>query len=94
MSVIYDDTYNITPYHHKEKLIIGLNYADKIEPLSRYSPFSPNSEQKHDLKMKAESISRIFNISRKKIVCYSARDGYNMNKLNSRIMNIIKCGNK
>ena len=74
----------------KGKLIAGINYADKVEPVTRANPFEPNYQQQKNLKEKAEDISRIFGISLDKIVCYSASDGYNFKELLEKISTIIK----
>jgi predicted GTPase len=71
-------------------LVIGLNYADKIEPVSRNYPFKPSDEQMNNLNYKVETISKMFNIRRGKIVYYSAQDGYNLDKLKEAIANAIQ----
>jgi len=68
-----------------DKLIVGINYADKIEPISRTTPFVPSDEQKNNLERKAESIAKLFGIHREKIVYYSAKEGYNMHLLLNKI---------
>lgn len=74
------------------KLIIGLNYADKIEPVSRYLPFVPNEDQIKNINRKKRSVSKIFNIESDNIICYSASDGYNVNNLKGAIANAVSAG--
>jgi predicted GTPase len=71
-----------------KKLIIGLNYADKIEPVSRISPFKPNYEQMRNLNRKVESVSKLFGTNDRTIY-YSATDGYNINKLKNKIADVV-----
>jgi len=73
-------------------LIIGLNYTDKIEPVSRVSPFNPNAEQIQNINKKTRAISNKFNVECSRIVCYSASDGYNLNILKNAIANAVKSG--
>jgi predicted GTPase len=73
-----------------EKLIIGLNYADKIEPVSRISPFLPCLEQLRNLNKKLKTISELFNIDSGKVIYYSASDGYNLNDLKDSIARVVK----
>jgi small GTP-binding protein len=72
------------------KLVIGLNFADKIEPVSRNSPFSPSKEQKMNLDRKADAVSNLFGIETARIVYYSATDGYNILRLKQSISNTVK----
>jgi small GTP-binding protein len=72
-----------------DKLIVGLNFADKIEPLSRINPFQPNIEQMNNLERKVESVSKLFCIKQKRIVFYSATDGYNLDKLKTKIATVL-----
>jgi small GTP-binding protein len=71
------------------KLVIGLNYADKIEPVSRVLPFVPNSEQLQNINRKKRSISDIFKIVYDRIICFSASEGYNINSLKEAISNVV-----
>jgi predicted GTPase len=70
--------------------VVGLNYADKIEPVSRISPFVPNREQVKNINKKIRTISRIFDMNYGRIVCYSASDGYNLDRLKEAIADAVK----
>jgi len=72
------------------KLLVGLNYADKIEPVTRVSPFAPNSAQKANLESKVSATSKALNIPSDRIIYYSATEGYNFNLLLEKISGIVK----
>jgi predicted GTPase len=72
------------------KLIVGINYSDKVEPVTRGNFSEPSQEQKENLKRKMESVSGIFDIENEKIVCYSASEGYNLNLLLEKISTLLK----
>jgi predicted GTPase len=74
------------------KLVIGLNYADKIEPTSRVLPFIPNRDQLQNINRKRKIISKIFNIEIDRIISYSASEGYNISNLKEAIANAVKSG--
>jgi predicted GTPase len=74
------------------KLVICLNYADKIEPVSRILPFVPNTLQLKNIERKKDTISKIFNIENERIICYSASEGYNLNNLKEAVANAVKSG--
>jgi len=73
-----------------EKLIIGINFADKIEPITRSSPFTPNSKQAVNLENKVLLTASSLNIQPNRIVSYSATEGYNFDELLGKICMILK----
>lgn len=72
----------------KKKVLIALNYADKVEPISRKIGLS--SEQIASLKRKVDDVSRIFNISKDNIIYYSATDEINLDLLVSQMAAKLK----
>jgi len=73
-----------------KKILLAVNFIDKIEPISRLSPFYPNKQQEINIEKKLFEIQRIFNIPQENIVFYSATEGYNLDKIAEGIINIIK----
>jgi small GTP-binding protein len=69
----------------REKIIFAVNYADKIEPISRSMPFSPNKQQWENIREKTLEIEKIFNIPQRSIVFYSADTEYCLKRLVKRI---------
>ena len=79
----------------KEKVIIGLNNIDKIEPINRTNPFHLSALQIENASKKVEIISKLFGIPPNKIVYYSATEDYNLDNLVKLIsQNLIKCRSK
>ncbi|MDR2142325.1 MAG: 50S ribosome-binding GTPase [Deltaproteobacteria bacterium] len=76
-------------YNFNINLIIGLNYADKIEPINRNSLYSINSQQARNLDIKKDEISKLFKISTNNIVYYSAANNFNLNNLVKKIVDSI-----
>jgi len=74
---------------HKEKIILAVNFIDKIEPVSRLSPFKPNEHQVVNIEKKLSAIHKIFNIPKTNIVFYSASEEYNINKIVKKIADIL-----
>lgn len=75
----------------KEKFIIGLNYVDKIEPISHRKPFKLSAEQKSNIDLKKKYISEECNISEEYIIALSASENFNLEKLIDKIgVSIIK----
>lgn len=72
----------------KQKVIIAVNYADKIEPMSRTTNLT--SEQKRNLEIKIKTIKKLFEVSESNIIYYSAIDTYNINLLMEKISIILK----
>lgn len=56
----------------KKKVILAINYADKIEPINRGEGLS--DEQIDNLHRKVEEVANIFEVKKKNIVYYSAKD--------------------
>lgn len=74
----------------KRKVILALNYADKIEPINRKSPFSPSEAQLKNLNEKVYTISGLFDIPKSNILFYSAVERYNLHELVLQISNVVK----
>jgi small GTP-binding protein len=74
----------------KKKLMLAINFADKIEPISRVTPFIPNVQQNENMKKKLVEIQKIFGIPKHKIIFYSATEGYNLEIISKCIVNILK----
>lgn len=66
-------------YSVKNKLVVALNYADKIEPINRSGFIS--ALQLERLEQKKRDVVRKFNIPSDRVVYYSAADNYNCDKL-------------
>lgn len=75
-------------YEEKNKVILALNYADKIEPINRNAFLS--NEQISNLDKKINEVSKIFNMSNDNIFYYSAADKINIDVLTNKICNILK----
>ena len=67
----------------KKKVFIAINYADKIEPISRKIGLS--AEQCGNLLRKVREVSQIFHISQSDVIYYSAADNINMDILTRKI---------
>lgn len=67
----------------REKVILALNHADKVEPINRKEGLS--SEQLESLRKKIDEISHIFDFPKKDILYFSARDGINFETLIKKI---------
>lgn len=76
--------------YEKKKVIVALNYADKVEPINRKHPFIPSDAQRKNLNEKVEVISRLFTIPSNNILYYSAVEEYNVSKLVNLIADVIK----
>lgn len=63
------------------KLLLAINYTDRIEPTEDESYYS----HEQNLKMKIKDVSRIFNVPESKIVPYSAKKEINLWKLQDTI---------
>ncbi len=74
----------------KNKLVYGINFIDKIEPINRNYPFSLSEKQKENVEKKVNDISKIFNIDKKDIVCFSSQEDYNLNLLMNKINQKLK----
>lgn len=65
----------------KKKVILALNYVDKIEPINRKSAFIPTEAQIININKKVNEVSEIFGIPKSRIISYSATEKYNIDKL-------------
>lgn len=74
----------------KGKVIVALNYADKVEPINRKYPFQPSEAQLNNLKERMNQVSRIFDIPKNNILYYSAGEGYNIVRLINGIKKVIQ----
>ncbi|MHC6203493.1 GTPase family protein [Breznakiellaceae bacterium SP9] len=72
------------------KLVAAVNYADKIEPVTRITPFQPNYEQQRNLEKRVQHISNVLSIPHDKILNYSATEGYNFTTLLEKIAILVK----
>ena len=79
---------NLLQGEDRRKLILALNYADKVEPLNRKPGLT--NEQLRSLDRKINDVSRIFNIKKDSILYYSAIDGINFDMLINTIARKIK----
>lgn len=67
----------------KKKLLLAINYADKIEPVNRKAGLS--YIQLENLEKRMADVSRIFNISKDNILYYSAADEINVDVLEKKM---------
>ena len=65
----------------RRKIVIGMNFCDKIEPLNRAEQFKPSQEQLKNIDSKIDLVSIIFGIPINRIIPYSAIVGWNINAL-------------
>lgn len=84
------DIYNELLRNSDVRIIIGLNYCDKIEPLNRNNPFEPSSQQYENIKTKIDSIANIFDVCRNEIVPYSADCEWNVHLLVKTLAGVVK----
>lgn len=61
-----------------KRVMIALNGVDKVEPLTRRSPFAPTELQMETIERKVADVSRAFGIDRAGIVPYSAAERWNL----------------
>jgi predicted GTPase len=72
----------------RKKVIIALNYADKVEPISRTATLSPI--QIENLKKKVSTVKRLFDVTDDRILYYSATDKLNIDDLIKKIADVVK----
>ena len=75
-------------YEDRKKVIFALNFAEKIEPISRENQLS--SQQILNLNKKVKEVAQIFNVSREDILYYSAKDNINIDVLMKKISDKLK----
>lgn len=73
------------PRVEKDKVVIGLNFVDKLQPLHTRTPFTPSIQQQINLHAKVEYISSFFDIEVTRIACFSALENYQLNDLATKI---------
>ncbi len=84
--MIFESLFNKS--YMKEKVILAINFADKIEPLNRNGIIS--SEQYRNLERRVIEVSRIFNVPQKDILYYSAEENINIDVLVDKIGQKLK----
>lgn len=67
----------------KEKLIIAINFADKIEPINRHGGLT--QEQRDNLDKRISQVSQVFKLPHSSIIYYSAEDRINLDILVSLV---------
>lgn len=75
---------------HYQHTILALNFADKIEPIDRYSELPVSNLQLSHLRQKVSTVSRLFSIPQERIVYYSASEQYNISSLAQTIAYVIQ----
>lgn len=75
-------------YADRRKVVLALNYCDKIEPISRSMSVEPSSAQMQNIAKKLESVNGVFNPVNR-VIPYSAATGWNMNTLADTIVKIV-----
>jgi small GTP-binding protein len=74
----------------KEKVILAVNFADKIEPVTRSEPFNLSKKQMENINEKLSEIQRLFKIPKRNIIFYSAKEEFNLDKIVNGITDILK----
>lgn len=72
----------------KSKVILALNYADKVEPVNRKEGLS--IEQKNSLERKVYEVSKVFSFSLNDIIYYSATEMINFDILVNKIADKLR----
>ncbi|KOR27796.1 hypothetical protein TI03_06145 [Achromatium sp. WMS1] len=72
----------------KDKVILGLNFCDKIEPINRNFSVAPTAMQMDNIAKKVNHIENIFQPSNR-VVPYSAETGWNVSELTAKIVKIV-----
>lgn len=75
---------------HNSRVLIAINFADKIEPINRSQNKLPSHEQLSNLLKKREIIQDLFKMPSSNIVFYSADTGYNLPEFTQKIVSILK----
>lgn len=84
--ILFESMFKST--EQRKKVILALNYADKIEPLNRKTSLS--EQQIKNLDKKIRDVANIFNVSCDNILYYSATDRININLLVNKICEKLK----
>ncbi|KHF27908.1 GTPase Der [Paenibacillus sp. P1XP2] len=77
----------------RDKVVIALNCADKVEPINRTKGFKPSYEQVKNIDQKCRVVSELFSISSEYVVPISASENWNMGLLMDKVANIINKDN-
>ncbi len=77
----------------KSKLILGLNFCDKIEPITRSITSGLTEKQLVNLEGKINAISKSFKIAKSNILPFSADTMWQIDKLIKKIVGTITCNN-
>lgn len=72
----------------RQKTIIGINFADRIEPISENGDLS--KRQKENISEKRQLLSTLFKIPVEQVIHYSARTGENFGALMRKIAYIVQ----
>lgn len=72
----------------RKKIIVALNYADKVEPISRTAALS--SLQIENLNKKVSTVKRLFDLTDDRILYYSATDMLNIDVLVKKITDVVR----
>lgn len=76
---------------HRNNIVIGLNFSDKIEPINRNNDYEPTIKQQENINIKINHLSRLFDVPKENIIPYSAYSKWNINKLIEVIFsNLVK----
>ena len=70
----------------RKKVIIGMNFADKVEPINRRGEIT--KEQKGHLQEKIRKIKKLFRVSQ--AIYYSAEEEVNLDKLVGKIISVMQ----
>jgi len=74
----------------EKKVMLAVNFVDKIEPISRSKLFRLNQKQLENIEEKSLEIQRIFKVPQTKIIFYSATEEYNIEKISKGIICILE----
>jgi len=74
----------------EKKIMLAVNFVDKIEPISRSRQFNLNQQQMENIEKKSLEIQRVFEVPKTKIIFYSATEEYNIDKISMGIIDILE----
>lgn len=74
----------------RDKVVIALNSADKIEPICRSENFHPSGEQKQNLNEKCKIVSKLFEIPNDRVIPISATEQWNFDSLMDAVAKVIQ----
>ena len=70
----------------RKKVIIGLNFSDKVEPVNRHGGIT--KEQEAHLQEKVQIVKMLFGVTH--VIYYSAQEEINIDKLTGKIVNVVQ----